>query len=300
MRTFTKLNCAFALAALAMTGLYSCKKSNETVAPKAPVVAQTTGNIAIALTAKSKDSVLIMNVCPAGPRPDTLTFDALPTPVSNYLTLNYLGYTFRKAFQVTNSGNVDSYVVVINYNNRPIALKFNAQGTFTSVLEQREPADLSGPGYHKGGRFENRDGKCQDTLVISALPALVKTYMTANYVHDTLLHAVVTKDTSYIVFSTNSALYATTFSSKGAFVKRLTLNTTVSKHVTVAASALLTPIVSYLNTAYPGYVIHKVFAEKTKKGTIIDKYLVFIDANNTHFMLQFSQAGAFVKVVVIK
>lgn len=300
MRTFTKINCALALAALTMTSLYSCKKSDDAaVKPKGSVGIQTSGNIAISVTAKSKDSVLVMNVCPAGPRPDTLASADLPSTISTYLSLNYSGYTFRKAFKVLSGSNVDSYVAVINFNNKPIALKFNSVGTFTTILEQREPADLAGPGFHKGGRFDNRDGKCQDTLAISALPTVIKTYISTNY-HDTLVHSVVTKDTTYIVYSTNKSLYSTLFSSKGVFIKRTLLNATVSKHVDVPISGLSGTIVSYLTKTYPGSVVHKVLSEKIKKGTVVDKYLVFLDDNNTHYMIQFSSLGVFVKAFVIK
>lgn len=300
MKTFTKINFVLALAAVAVTSLYSCKK-NDDAAPKTPAVAQTTGNIAVSLTAKSKDSVLIMNVCPAGPRPDTIASSALLSPITTYLTNNYNGYTFRKAFKILNSGNIDSYVVIVNYNNKPVALKFNSSGTFTAVLEQREPADASGPGFHKGGRFENRDGKCQDTIAISAIPTLIKTYMTANYANDTLLHAVINKDTTYVIFSANKGMYATSFSSKGVFKTRLQINSrTAAKHVTVVAAALPSAIIPYLNKTYPGYVLQKIFAEKVKNGNVIDKYILLIDANGTRYAVQFDIVGNFVKATPLK
>jgi hypothetical protein len=239
-----------------------------------------------------------MHACPAGLRPDSVAFSALPAAVSTYLTANYAGYTFQKAFKVTDKvGAVTGYVVAINYSSKPVGLKFDANGVFVQVLEQRERPDHDGPGWHAGGRFDNRNGMHPDTIAISALPAAIKSYFTANYGTDTLLHAVVTKDTTYIVFSANKGLFATSFTSKLVFSKRLQLYPRPIKTPVLQAN-LPVAISTYLTTTYAGYVFDKAFVEKV--SGVISKYVVLIDASGTRYAVQFDAAGAFVKSTTIK
>jgi len=222
----------------------------------------------------------------------------LLSTITSYLTANYSGYTFQKAFKITNSaGTVTGYVVAISYNGKPVGLKFDVTGAFVSVLEQREPNDHQGPGWHPGGRFDNRNGLHGDTIAVSALPATIKSYFTANYSGDTLLHVVVTKDTSYIVFSANKGLFATSFSSKLVFVKRVQLYPRPIK-TPVLAAALPAAITSYLGTTYSGYVFDKAFVEKV--SGVVSKYVVLIDASGTRYAVQFDAAGTFVKSITIK
>jgi hypothetical protein len=54
---------------------------------------------------------------------------------------------------------------------------------------------------------------------------------------------------------------------------------------------------SYLTNAYPNYIFKKAFSisdANTLKG-----YVVFIDANNTKYAIEFDASGNFVKVKVI-
>jgi hypothetical protein len=300
-------------AALFAVILSACNKTSDAISTdttksaSSTAIATATGDILIAASATSssstttsatKDSVYLMHACPAGLRPDTVAFSALPAAISTYLTTNYSGYTFQKAFKVTDkAGTLTGYVVVVNYNSKPVGLKFDASGTFVQVLEQRERPDHDGVGWHLGGRFDNRNGKHPDTIAVSALPAAIKSYFTANYSTDTLLHAVVTKDTSYIVFSANKGLFATAFTSKLVFSKRIQLYPRPIKTPVLQAN-LPAAISTYLTTTYAGYVFDKAFAEKV--SGVITKYVVLIDASGTRYAVQFDATGAFVKSTTIK
>lgn len=304
----------FIVVALAVAALLSaCQKgslsanssTNTTTATGTSTVATTSnGNITITVASTSStkpDSLVLMNACTPGLKaPDSVAISTLPASIGTYLTANYAGFTKEKAFKVLDrTGTTTGYVVVITYNNKPVGLSFDATGAFVKVIEQRERRDENGPGWHQGGRFDNRNGQHLDTIAISALPASIKSYFAANYATDTLVHAVITKDTSYIVFSVNKGMYATAFSSKLAFVKRVQLNARpVKKHEAIAQSALPASISTYLTTTYPGYVFDKAFAEKT--NNVIDRYVVLIDASGTRYALVFDASGTFVKSITVK
>lgn len=309
-----KLTTSYPLVALAAAVMLfsSCQKdsaqitedsgatSTATVASTSIMVAATTGSSTATGTTAVKDSLALMKACPPGGKKDTVAFSALPASISTYLTANYAGYTFQKAFKVLiKAGVLDGYVVAINFNAKPVGLRFNASGTFLQVLEQRERPDMNGPGWHKGGRFENRGGVRGDTIALSALPATIKTYLTTNYATDTLLHAIVTRhDTTYIVISANKGLFATAFSSKLVFVKRVQLNPRPAKHAPINPATLPAAVTTYLATTYPGYVLDKAFAQK--QNNVVSKYVVLIDASGTRYAVEFDGSGAFVKTTAVR
>src|SRR5205823_2665595 len=128
------------------------------------------------------DSIYIINTCSPDSHRDSVDFNSLPPAIGTYLTSNYAGYAFQKAFVIKDrSGNVQGYVVVIVFNGNPVGLKFDSTGNFLKVLEQREGRDLDGPGWHSGGHFDDRDGKDHDTISFSGLPSAVQTYFNSNY-----------------------------------------------------------------------------------------------------------------------
>ncbi|GAB3927839.1 PepSY-like domain-containing protein [Mucilaginibacter myungsuensis] len=307
MKRLTIIYCALSVSGLlAFAMLSSCNKQNEVSDLKAAAsstAATTNGDILISAGSVStlsatKDSVYLMKACPPGKRPDTIAFSALPAAIATYLTANYSGYTAQKAFKIADrSGSLTGYVVAINYNSKAVGLKFDAAGTFVNILEQREPRDHAGPGWHPGGRFENRNGLQKDTIALSALPFTIKTYFTANYATDTLLHAVMTRDSGYIVLSANKGLFATSFTSKLAFVKRIQLHPRPIKSA-VAQAALPAAITTYLNTTYAGYVFGKAFTEKV--NGVVARYVVLIDVSGTRYAVHFDASGAFVKSITIK
>lgn len=260
------------------------------------VAVKTTGTLA----SNSKDSIYIVNACPNGGKRDSVAFSSLPSAIGTYLTANYAGYTFNKAFKVyTKSGSLDSYAVIITYNGKPVGLKFDASGNFVQIFEQRERPDINNnQGWHAGGFFDNRNGQQKDTIAISDLPAAIKAYIKTNYATDTLQHAVEARDSTYIVFSLNKGLFATTFSSKFVFINRVQLYPKPAKPITVAQANLPAAILTYLTATYPGYVFDKAYSEKL--GTVIDRYVVLIDANSTRYAVEFNGSGTFEKTIAIR
>lgn len=234
--------------------------------------------------------------CERGKHRDSVAALALPATIQAYLTTNYSGYTFNKAFAVKDTtGKVKGYVVIINYNGKPIALLFNANGTFVKVLEQREKGDMDNDGWHRGGRFDNRDGQHRDTVALSALPSAVTNYLTANYAADTLVKAFRTADSSYLVISKNNGVFASLFTNAGVFVKRVALPAPEinARLADVTQTALPSNIQSYLSTTYPNYDVFGKADSVTVNG-MLKGYIVIIDANNTKYCVAFDASGNFV------
>ena len=245
----------------------------------------------------TSDAVFIVNTAPEDATRDSVTAADLPASISTYLSTNYSGYTLKKAFKVSLNGSLDSYIVVIFYNGKPVGLKFDAEGNFVRVFEQRERGDLRGRGWKRGGRFDGRDGQHRDTIALSSLSAAITTYFQLTYPTDTLLHAFVNKDGSTVVVSTNNGLYATAFSSTGVFLKRAQIFPHQGRKTMVAEADLPAAISAYLSTSYPGYVFDRAFA--IKSNNVVLAYVVLINANNTRYALEFNAAGTFVRNAVI-
>ncbi len=246
----------------------------------------------------TSDSLLIIQPCGSGRHRTVVDSASLPTLITTYLTTNYAGYTFGKAFSIKDtSGTVTGYAVVIFYNNKPVGLLFDATGNFVKVLEQREPGDLDGGGWHHGGRFGDRDGKQKDTLALTSLPTAITTYIATTYPGDTLVKAFINIDSSYLVITKDNGLYANLFTSSGSFVERVALPAHGEKPVAVAQSALPTAILTYLTTTYPNYVFDKAFALSANGA--LKGYVVIIDANSTKYAVAFDSLGVFVAAKTI-
>jgi hypothetical protein len=96
-------------------------------------------------SASASDSIYVIHTCSPHSRKDTIAFSSLPSGITNYLNTNYVGYTQQWAYTVTDSsGAAAGYVVIIQYNNSPVGLKFDASGNFVSVLEQKLGRELEG------------------------------------------------------------------------------------------------------------------------------------------------------------
>jgi len=281
------------LLAAACTKNISSNNDGTTSTSTTASVPATAATIAVAAGATSTDSVYVVQPCAHGQHRDSVSQSSLPGSIGTYLDSNYTGYTFTKAFAIKDSsGIVANYVVIIFYNDKPVALLFTATGSFVKVLEQREKGDMDGAGWHKGGRFCNRDSLHRDTIAVSALPSTIITYMTTNYPGDTLLKAAMTADSGYVVISANNGLYATVFNSSGSFVSRTQLPQPHGRPQPVAQSSLPAAALTYLSTTYPNYVFEKAFAisaSGTTKG-----YVVLVDANGTKYAVAFDATGNFV------
>lgn len=302
MKTKFNTKGAFFALASAIFALASCKKeqslTSSTTTTSSLATAPTIAVAASANSTSSTDSLYIMQRCDHGIKRDSIAQSALPASVSTYLGINYSGYTFAKAFSLVDSTNtIKGYVVIIYYNNKPVGLLFDASGNFVRVLEQREKGDEDGPGFHDGGRFCDRDGLQKDTIALSALPATITAYFAVNYASDTLVKAFQGKDGIYVVLSKNSGAFATVFSSTGTFIKRVELSARRGFVQPVDQSALPANINSYLSASYSNYVFKKAFV--FKNGTTVLGYVVFINANNTRYAVEFDASGNFVKAKAI-
>ncbi len=291
-----------------MLGVTSCKKevsgSNGVDLTTSLATTATSSTIAVAINGTATnggtatDSVYVISPCEKGQHRDSIAAADLSATIQSYLTTNYSGYSFLKAFAVKDTtGAVKSYVVIINYNGKPVALKFEADGTFSKVLEQRERGDMDGEGWHRGGRFDCRDGEHRDTVALNLLPTGIITYFNANYASDTLIRAFKTADSGYLVISKNNGIFATLYSSTGVFVKRVELPTPGGIKAKLAEANLPSAAINYLANTYPNYVLDKAFSV-TVNGTL-QGYVAVINANNTRYCVVFDASGNFVAAKTI-
>lgn len=291
--TFLKNLSLFAVAGL--LALSSCKKQGSE--PENTDIEESQA-ILVAEASTSSDALYIVNTVPPGCEKDSLATVEIPAVINTYLAANYDGYTHLKAFKVKKKSTTEGYIVVVKYNNKPVGLLFSNSGTFVRVFEQRERGELKGKGWKQGGRFDGRDGKHRDTIALTSLSTVIKTYFTLTHPQDTLLAAHAGKNGDIVVISANNGLHATLFSSSNVFLKRAPLVLHAGKKTAIAQAQLSAKIAAHLLTTYPGYVFHRAYEVKSNSTT--QAYLVFIDSNNTKYALHFDANGNLVKSVVIR
>ncbi len=236
---------------------------------------------------------------------DSVTFASLPAAVSTYLTANYAGYSVTSVYHVVDSvANFKGFIVVINFNSKPVAVLFDLTGAFVKVLEQRSIGDNdgNGPGGEHGGggdRFGDRDGKGRDSVSYANLPAAIKSYMTTTYKQDTFKKAFLDSRTgNYIVVTNNNGIYVTTFTSAGVFVSHLAIPTPTGHGTDITAAQLPAAATTYLTTTYPAYVFKEADVFKDSTGAVTG-YEVLIDASGTKYEVRFDAAGKFVSVKTV-
>jgi hypothetical protein len=291
------------LLPLGFAGLLSSCSKDKSITGEDEFISSSS-TIAVAASASrgtaSGDSVYVIQPCPRGGSRVAITEAELPASAATYLSTNYSGYTFTKAFAVKESnGTTTAYVAVIFYNDKPVAVLFDSSGNFVKVLEQRERGDLNGPGgWHAGGRFCSRDGRGRDTIALNLVPVTILTYITVNYPADTLVKAFRNNhDSSYVVITKNNGLYANVFTSAGVFVRRVNLPAPQGNCVSIDLAALPPSVRTYLDTTYPNYVFIRAFAGY--RNNAIQGYVVIINANNTNYAVRFDASGVFVSVRTI-
>jgi hypothetical protein len=306
MKRYTTIKNAILIVSMGILTLSACKKDNtlslddelQFARLEAITISSTS---AIGGSGNASDSLYAMGACKKGNKKTRVEQSSLSASIRTYLSANYPGNTFLKAYQIANQTTsvLESFVVVVQFNEKPVAIKFDASGNFLKVLEIREGRNMKGKGgWHAGGLFDNRDGKHRDTLAISAIPAAIKAYMLSTHPADTLVHAFVNKDKSIILISRNIEFYATSFTTANVFIKRIQLPAGPAKVRTIEASALPSKSSAYLNTTYPNYVFKKAF--ELKVNGAVKGYLVLIDANLTKYAIHFDASGQFVKAVTIR
>ncbi|MFZ4102571.1 MAG: PepSY-like domain-containing protein, partial [Sphingobacterium thalpophilum] len=294
------------IVSMGILTLSACKKDNvlslddelQFVKLEAITISSTS---AVSGSGNATDSLYAMDACKKGNKKTRVEQSSLSASITTYLSANYPGNTFLKAYQIANQTTsvIEGFVVVVQFNEKPVAIKFDASGIFLKVLEIREGRNMKGKGgWHAGGLFDNRDGKQRDTLAISAIPSAIKAYMLSTHPADTLVHAFVNKDQSIILISRNIEFYATSFTTANVFIKRIQLPAGPAKVRSIEASALPSKSSAYLNTTYPNYVFKKAF--ELKVNGALKGYLVLIDANLTKYAIHFDASGQFLKAVTIR
>lgn len=298
MNKQSKWNSLYVLAA-SLLFIVSCTKDNSaTTTTGATFTALSMQAVSVAVNA-SGDSVYVVNTCSHGSVLKAVSTGSLPASINSYLSSNYNGYTLQQAFSVDSAGAAAGYVVIIQYNNKPVGLKFDATGNFIKVLEQREGHDLNDHnGWHRGGLFDSRGDAQKDTVAIKNLPNTVLQYFAANYPQDTLVKAYKGRDSSLVVMSVNNGVYATVFNADGTFSKRVQLPPHEGRPAAITLSQLPAAAQLYLSTNYPNYVFKQAFA--VRQNGVSAGYVVVIDANNTKYAVAFDVQGNLLKAVTIR
>jgi hypothetical protein len=101
MKSEVTVNGAVCLFAFATFIFISCQKSEVSNSTNDTSVSPAIAVAASASTAAS-DSVYIVQPCSNGARRDSIGETDLPASVSTYISSNYAGYTFNKAFAIHN------------------------------------------------------------------------------------------------------------------------------------------------------------------------------------------------------
>lgn len=128
----------YALIALAFT-ITSCSKELNTETTESgssdaiAVLASETASISANLSTAA-DSVYVIQPCARGEKREIVAETNLPSGITEYLTANYAGYSFHKAFDIKSSDLATTgYVVIVYYNDKPVGLQFDVEGNFVKA-----------------------------------------------------------------------------------------------------------------------------------------------------------------------
>jgi len=276
------------IAAIGMLG--SCKK--ELSVPPSSLSEEKNGNAISASTPISvalngfgnslSDSIYVMYSADGELFRDEIPAITLPAAVQQYQTENYQQNDQLSAYTLSDKdGNLKSYVSIIRYNERPVALEYNFVGTFKKVLEQREWADLDNEGWHIGGLFEDRDGNNRDVVNLNLLPDEIKNYMTNNYPDDIIVRAFQTKEEAIIVISKNNGGFANVFNKNLELQKHLSICDANCQLEDIEKSNFSTNLLKTLSNTFPNYIFD--YADKMNVNGVSMGNLIFINANNTRY-----------------
>ena len=139
-----------------LTSLSSCKK-DFSASPVSQSISTTnlvsvTTPLGVALNGYANSTTDSVYVLYGGDKTlfrDEIPGSVLPASIQQYQTDNYQDYSQINSFTLIDiKGTVKSYLSVIRFNERPVALEFSIEGSLLKVLEQREKADLNNAGWH--------------------------------------------------------------------------------------------------------------------------------------------------------
>jgi hypothetical protein len=284
------------MAALAI--LSSCKKELSSVSPTPTVETTTTSisastPISVALNGfanTQSDSVYVMYTSDGELFRDEIPAITLPAAVQQYQTENYQQNDQLSAYTISDKdGNLKSYVSIIRYNERPVALEYNFVGTFKKVLEQREWADLDNDGWHIGGLFEDRDGNNRDVVNLNLLPDEIKNYMTNNYPDDIIVRAFQTKEEAIIVISKNNGGFANVFNKNLELQKHLSICDVNCQLEDIEKSTVSLKVLTTLSNTFPNYIFN--YGDMMNVNGVSMGNLILLNANNTRYLVAFDANG---------
>ncbi len=287
----------------------SCKKNTDaTSSTETDAIVQLDGVQAVAVgttnssSTSREDSVYAVNTCNRNERKTKIDFTTLSSTITDYLSTNYAGFTAKGAVQITDAnGNIIGYVAIITLNEKPIAIKFDANGNFVKVLELRQGIDIfHNRKFHAGGCFDGRDGKNRDTIALNNLPTAITNYITATFTTDTIVKAFITRDSNIVVITkTANGLYANVFNKNNVLVKRVLMHHCgcFGKITPIAEADLPANATTYLTTTYTGYTLKQAF--KVSVNGSIKRYVAFIDASNSKYVVEFDGSGNFIEAHLI-
>jgi Putative beta-lactamase-inhibitor-like, PepSY-like len=205
---------------------------------------------------------------------------ALPVAITDYVTRTYAGASVNYAAK-DDKGN---FLVAISTTTQRTLLLFNADGTFNKELTLR-----GGPGGHgMGGHGFPHDSITK--IAVSALPAAITTYLTANYAGATVDLAAKDANRGYLVMITqNGQRKALLFNLDGTF-NQAVVRGVKGNYSVVDASALPANVTAYVTANYAGSSIK--LAGKSSTG----QFKVFIQTAAGQLVeLSFAADGSFVQ-----
>jgi len=137
---------------------------------------------------------------------DTVQLASLPAGILSYFTSNYPQDTLVRAYI-----NSDSSYVIFSKNNGAFATVFTSNGTFVSRVQ-----------------LQSHDNENVSTVVQSALPSAVQTYLSTTYPNYVFNQAFSFSENGtllgYVVcVDANGTKYAVAFDASGNFVKAITI-----------------------------------------------------------------------------
>jgi hypothetical protein len=284
------------MAALAI--LSSCKKELSSVPPTPTLEKTSTGisastPISVALNGfgnSLSDSIYVIYTGDGELFRDEIPSSILPASVQQYQTMNYQQNDQLSAYTISDKdGNLKSYISIIRYNERPVALEYSFIGTFKKVLEQREWADLDNDGWHIGGLFEDRDGNNRDVVNLNFLPDEIKNYMTNNYPDDIIVRAFQTKEDAIVVISKNNGGFANVFNKNLELQKHLSICDVNCQLEDIEKSSVSSKVLTTLSNTFPNYIFN--YADMMNVNGASMGNLILINANNTRYVVTFDSNG---------
>jgi hypothetical protein len=263
----------FALALIVLGS--SCKKDAVV-----PAILAVIGNVTTDATTLSDVQTLSCQL------PDTISLATAPAALTSYVTSNYASYTTQFIYAIKTGGTVTGYLANIVNGASHMDLRFDATGTFTKALTL--PAHT---GFAMFGT---------DTTVLSALPAVLTTYLAANSSTYAVQRIFREADSSYTVIATQGTnAYALSYAT--ATPTALTLINLGAADFTTPntdISAFPPAIATYINQNYSGATIERTLTESCTGGS--NGYTIILKNNGTQYAAEFDSTGTFMTVLQAK